>query len=252
MSKASDVAQHIEKPPFVPDRQPDPEEILYGCEGAPPLPQMNIFPIEWHVETPKLMEIYEAARDPGLGAEPAALEQPGRQCLQPRSALRDRLLVLAALGVRQLGPGGVRPGHDPHLRDPRGRPDPQVLLLGDPRRGQPRGGVRPRDPAVHAGRPARLRAADALGQARAQQCRVALSQRRPLLGRVQEGRAQVPGADPVHLVPVRRGRGRDPVPRHVPAHHHPGAEGGVPLRRHGRGAPYRHLPDRAAKGDRRR
>ena len=49
----------------MPDRQPDPEEILYGCEGAPPLPQMNIFPIEWHVETPKLMEIYEAARDPG-------------------------------------------------------------------------------------------------------------------------------------------------------------------------------------------
>jgi len=65
MPSASDVAQSIEKPPFVPDRQPDPEEILYGCEGAPPLPQMNIFPIEWHVETPKLMEIYEAARDPG-------------------------------------------------------------------------------------------------------------------------------------------------------------------------------------------
>jgi hypothetical protein len=65
MQNARDVAQHIEKPPFVPDKQPDPEEILYGCEGAPPLPQMNIFPIEWHVETPKLMEIYEAARDPG-------------------------------------------------------------------------------------------------------------------------------------------------------------------------------------------
>ena len=65
MRNASDVARHIEKPPSVPEKQPDPEEILYGCEGAPPLPEMNIFPIEWHVETPKLMEIYEAARDPG-------------------------------------------------------------------------------------------------------------------------------------------------------------------------------------------
>ena len=26
---------------------------------------MNIFPIEWHVETPKLLQIYEQARDPG-------------------------------------------------------------------------------------------------------------------------------------------------------------------------------------------
>jgi hypothetical protein len=62
---AEKIAKEIEKPPFVPDKQPDPEEILYGVEGAPPLPEMNIFPIEWHVETPKLLEIYEAARDPG-------------------------------------------------------------------------------------------------------------------------------------------------------------------------------------------
>jgi hypothetical protein len=65
MSNASDVAEQIEKPPSVPEKQPDPEEILFGCEGAPPLPEMNIFPIEWRVETPKLLEIYEAARDPG-------------------------------------------------------------------------------------------------------------------------------------------------------------------------------------------
>jgi hypothetical protein len=65
MANANDLAQHTAKPPFVPDKQPEPEEILYGCEGAPPLPEMNIFPIEWHVETPKLLEIYEAARDPG-------------------------------------------------------------------------------------------------------------------------------------------------------------------------------------------
>jgi hypothetical protein len=65
MADVKDLAQRTKKPPFVPDKQPQPEEILYGCEGAPPLPEMNIFPIEWHVETPKLLEIYEAARDPG-------------------------------------------------------------------------------------------------------------------------------------------------------------------------------------------
>jgi hypothetical protein len=65
MADVNDLAQRTKKPPFVPEKQPEPEEILYGCEGAPPLPQMNIFPIEWHVETPKLLEIYEAARDPG-------------------------------------------------------------------------------------------------------------------------------------------------------------------------------------------
>jgi hypothetical protein len=65
MADVNDLAQRTEKPSSVPDRQPDPEELLYGCEGAPPLPKMNIFPIEWQVETPKLLEIYEAARDPG-------------------------------------------------------------------------------------------------------------------------------------------------------------------------------------------
>jgi hypothetical protein len=65
MADVNDLVQRTEKPPFVPDKQPQPEEILYGCEDAPPLPEMNIFPIEWHVATPKLLEIYEAARDPG-------------------------------------------------------------------------------------------------------------------------------------------------------------------------------------------
>ncbi len=107
--------------------------------------------------------------------------------------------------------------------------------------------MRARDPAVHAGRAVGLRAADGAGQARAQQYRVALSQWRPLLGCVQEGGAQVSGADPVHLVPVRGDGGGDPVPRDVPADHDPGAQGGVPLHRPGRGAPSRHLPDHPAE-----
>ena len=65
MANVDELSQHIEPPPYVPDRQPDPEELLFGTEDAPPLPAMNIFPIEWHVETPKLLQIYEQARDPG-------------------------------------------------------------------------------------------------------------------------------------------------------------------------------------------
>jgi hypothetical protein len=65
MANVNELSQNIEPPPYVPDRQPDPEELLFGTEDAPPLPAMNIFPIEWHVETPKLLQIYEQARDPG-------------------------------------------------------------------------------------------------------------------------------------------------------------------------------------------
>ena len=65
MTDVNDLAQQTERPPFVPGKQPDPEEVLFGAEQAPALPPMNIFPIEWRVETPKLLEIYEQARDPG-------------------------------------------------------------------------------------------------------------------------------------------------------------------------------------------
>ena len=64
---------------------------------------------------------------------------------------------------------------------------------------------------------------------------------------LQEGRAQVPGADPLHLVPVRRDGVRHAVPLDAPAHHDPGAQGGVPLHRPGRGAPSRHLPRRSCR-----
>jgi hypothetical protein len=65
MADVNDLARRTQKPPFVPEKQPDPEELLFGAEDAPALPPMNIFPIEWRVETPKLLEIYEQARDPG-------------------------------------------------------------------------------------------------------------------------------------------------------------------------------------------
>ena len=35
MSKVDDLSQQIERAPFVPDKQPAPEEILFGTEDAP-------------------------------------------------------------------------------------------------------------------------------------------------------------------------------------------------------------------------
>ena len=72
-----------------PEKQPEPEEILYGCEGAPPLPEMNVFPIEWPVETPKLLEITRrraipARRPracPGVRSTPAAFTQDQRYAI---------------------------------------------------------------------------------------------------------------------------------------------------------------------------
>ena len=37
-----------------------------GFIAAPPVPQPNIFPLEWRVETPKLAEIYERAKVEGF------------------------------------------------------------------------------------------------------------------------------------------------------------------------------------------
>jgi rubrerythrin len=56
----------LQAPPTKHDRMPDPEKILLDTESAPAITdRLNIFPFDWRVETPRLMEIYESARDPG-------------------------------------------------------------------------------------------------------------------------------------------------------------------------------------------
>ena len=89
MRSVDDLSRRIEQPPFVPDTQPDPEELLFGTEDAPPIPAMNIFPIEWHVETPKLLQIYEQARDPGWAPSrlPWDSVDPGAFSLDQRYAI---------------------------------------------------------------------------------------------------------------------------------------------------------------------
>ncbi len=44
---------------------PDAAQLLFDTEEPPPFPEMNIFPLEWRVETPKLQQIYDASRVPG-------------------------------------------------------------------------------------------------------------------------------------------------------------------------------------------
>lgn len=65
-NRAEQLAKNTEVPPGDGGSvAPDAQRLLYGTEEPPPFPEMNIFPIEWRVETPKLQEIYEGARDPG-------------------------------------------------------------------------------------------------------------------------------------------------------------------------------------------
>ena len=60
------LAESIEAPPEATSVvAPDAQQILYGTEEPPPFPEPNIFPLEWRVETPKLVQIYEQSRDPG-------------------------------------------------------------------------------------------------------------------------------------------------------------------------------------------
>ena len=56
----------IVDPPVVLDQMPDPVALLDKTIAAPEISeQLNIFPIEWKVNTPSLLDIYEASRDPG-------------------------------------------------------------------------------------------------------------------------------------------------------------------------------------------
>lgn len=56
----------IKAPPDKHDRMPDPQQLLLDSQTAPAITdRLNIFPFDWRVETPRLMEIYESSRDPG-------------------------------------------------------------------------------------------------------------------------------------------------------------------------------------------
>jgi len=56
----------IKAPPEKYGQMPDPQQLLLDAETAPKITdKLNIFPFDWRVETPRLMEIYDQSRDPG-------------------------------------------------------------------------------------------------------------------------------------------------------------------------------------------
>ena len=65
-SKAQELVDSLSAPPVETSLQePDAAQLLFDTEEPPPFPEMNIFPLEWRVETPKLQQIYDASRVPG-------------------------------------------------------------------------------------------------------------------------------------------------------------------------------------------
>ena len=63
---AEELAAAMSAPPAASSlHAPDATQLLFDAEEPPPFPDMNIFPLEWRVETPKLQQIYDASRMPG-------------------------------------------------------------------------------------------------------------------------------------------------------------------------------------------
>lgn len=90
-SQADNLAIELESPPAATSATaPDPTQLLFDAEEPPPFPEMNIFPLEWRVETPKLQHIYESSRTPGW--TPSALPW---ETLDPSDFSPDERYALA-------------------------------------------------------------------------------------------------------------------------------------------------------------
>lgn len=64
--KAQELTASMSAPPVATSlTEPNAAQLLFDTEEPPPFPEMNIFPLEWRVETPKLQQIYDASRTPG-------------------------------------------------------------------------------------------------------------------------------------------------------------------------------------------
>jgi len=64
-AQAQQLADTIVAPPVILDGMPDPDALLADRAAVPPDLAMNIYPLEWRVETPKLWDLFNSARDPG-------------------------------------------------------------------------------------------------------------------------------------------------------------------------------------------
>lgn len=96
-SRAEVLAARTTAAPKGSERPPAPEKILYGAKEPPPFPPDNIFPIEWHTDTPKLLKLYDAAREPSWYPNKLAWEtlDPAAFTLDQRYALAYWFALLA-------------------------------------------------------------------------------------------------------------------------------------------------------------
>ena len=87
---AEALGAQLTPPPADGAQAPEALEILYDGAEPPPFEEGNIFPLEWRMETPKLMQIYDQSRDPGW--------QPNRlpwDTLDPEAFTLDQRYALA-------------------------------------------------------------------------------------------------------------------------------------------------------------
>ena len=154
------------QPPVIHDEMPSPDKLLAKAitEKAPEITKkLNIFPIEWRVETPRLMEIYEASRDPGWSPStlpwssfnPDLLTQDQRYAISYWWAL---LSVFDASGPAVFARAMI------HAYEKKGRGcHSQVLLFRHARRDESRRSLWSGDSDVDAGWTAEIRAEDNAG-----------------------------------------------------------------------------------------
>lgn len=89
LKDAEELAHRTAPPEGAPMSEPDVTRILFDRNDPPPFPEMNIFPLEWRVETPKLQQLYDSAREPGWAPNRLAWDtlEPERFSLDERYAL---------------------------------------------------------------------------------------------------------------------------------------------------------------------
>src|ERR1700731_808215 len=177
----------------------EPDHGLVIPEGgfwpAPEVPQPNIYPMEWRVETDKLAAIYEKSKRATWN--PADLPWDGLRAedFTPEQRLGIMYWFSVLANFDASGPAaGLAAGH-------------------------------------------------AAGAGCAQQHRLAVPQRRPVLDRLQQGGRQVLAARAVHQLHDGRDGRVHAVPRHGVGDHAPGVLGDVPADRPGRVAPPADLHD---------
>ena len=101
-SKASELTA----PPQIFGEMPQPEKLLDEITSAPEIvSQLNIFPMEWRVETPRLMDIYESARDPGWSPSKLPWDSFDPDTLDP--AILAQLVCPACYGDLRLEGAGL-------------------------------------------------------------------------------------------------------------------------------------------------